>query len=665
VTVDTRVATLSVADDRRSVVVTGDGLDDRAAGLFFRGVLGGRRLVGGWECPTRGRVPAPLVVRINTWLERHGYTVARDADADVAVERDIERTRSYQRARDAGENARGGAPALDTSELVRILDEAGWNSDHRALRDHQIVGALHGLSAINVANFSVPGAGKTASALAVAATHHHLGNVDLILVVGPLSSFRPWETEAAAALPGALRVKRVRGPAAQRRLAYTAVRPGDLLIMSYATAAHDRGRITELLRQYRPMLIVDESHRIKRFRGGTWAPALAEIARLCRIRMVLSGTPMPQSGRDLFTQMAILWPGHELTGPRDSFAAAVKRDLNSVLSNVMPFVSRTPKSALGLPDYTMTRHSVRIDAEHDEIYGGILDNLRRRVIAAGPAQADRLAALRRARPVRLLQAASDPRLLARPEPSLQLQPLRDQTPDLLDRIDSYALSTVPAKMQAALQLLTDIKTAGGKCVVWSNFLGNLDRMSRLVADRLELPTFQVDGRIPTGDEPADDQMETGPIDSGMAETREVLIERFLSTEGPAVLLANPASCSESISLHRSCRNAIYLDRTYDCALWLQSIDRIHRLGLPPDALVSIYVLLATRADGSPTADGLADAALLAKEQAMRVLLDGADIRPLADTDDPAALADGTDEDLALLLRYLLGEDIPAPPNAVT
>jgi hypothetical protein len=30
------------------------------------------------------------------------------------------------------------------------------------------------------------------------------------------------------------------------------------------------------------MLVVDESHRVKRFRGGQWAPALIDLARYAR-----------------------------------------------------------------------------------------------------------------------------------------------------------------------------------------------------------------------------------------------------------------------------------------------------------------------------------------------------------------------------------------------
>jgi len=58
-----------------------------------------------------------------------------------------------------------------------------------------------------------------------------------------------------------------------------------------------------------------------------------------------------------------------------------------------------------------------------------------------------------------------------------------------------------------------------------------------------------------------------------------------------VLIANPAACGESISLHKICHNAIYIDRTFNCAHFLQSLDRIHRLGLSKDIITSYYLLI--------------------------------------------------------------------------
>ena len=73
--------------------------------------------------------------------------------------------------------------------------------------------------------------------LAVAATHLAAGTIDLVVVIGPLACFDPWEQETSACLGQRVRTTRVRGPKRQRDNAYDAAVPGDLLILSYATAA--------------------------------------------------------------------------------------------------------------------------------------------------------------------------------------------------------------------------------------------------------------------------------------------------------------------------------------------------------------------------------------------------------------------------------------------
>jgi hypothetical protein len=166
-----------------------------------------------------------------------------------------------------------------------------------------------------------------------------------------------------------------------------------------------------------------------------------------------------------------------------------------------------------------------------------------------------------------------------------------------------------------------------------------------------LPVFQIDGRVPVANQFGEESM----VSIVEGDTRETIIDQFLRMEGPSVLVTNPASTSESISLHQSCHNAIYLDRTYDCALFLQSIDRIHRLGLPPEQSVEIHIVMATRS-GFSTIDQLVDQSLIRKEGTMRLLLEGAELAPLGAPDDPLDSAEGSLDDLNNLLRYLLGEE---------
>lgn len=616
----------------------------RAVRLFLEGVLGGKRVGDLWRLESKSRTLDELCIQVNRWLVSHGYRPELVGRVDESVERDAERQRSFQRAREAAEQFRSGRAEFSRADFLELLATVGWQSQARQLRDHQVKAALHALTAANAGNFSVPGAGKTATTLAVAAAHVASDNIDLVLVIGPLSSFQPWESETAACIPS-WSVQRLSGSASERRSIIRALRPNTIALTSYPGAVSDNAALKELCRRFRVMLVADESHRIKRFNGGQWAPAVIDIASLASVRMVLSGTPMPQSGLDLYSQLNVMWPGRELTGPKVQFKPRVERRFSSVISDVLPFVSRTSKAELGLPQPIVEQVDIELSSGEAEIYELLRSHLRRAIEAADPTEADRLAALRRGRPMRLLQAASNPAVL---KEGNSASTSRAVTPTLLSRITVFnPAATVPAKFLAAGALIANFD-ANDKCVVWSNFIRNLDQFSRYARVQLNLPVFQVDGRVAARSQDIGSLSE----ESDDFESREAVIRRFLSHQGKALLVTNPASCSESISLHTSCRNAIYLDRTYDCAQWLQSIDRIHRLGLPPDAQVRVYVLRAL-SEGKPTADHLVSGSLAAKELRMLQLLQGATLLPIEE--EPEA-AEGTIDDMRLLLSYLLGRD---------
>lgn len=643
---------LEFVDD--GVFVHGTALaGDRRARLFFRSILGGTSRDGGYLCPRRRLSNSALVLKIYDWLLANGYEAEGAGDVKSMVSSELERRLSFARTREAARKQKAGDAEFDFSRVDSAMRNFGWSND-RKLRQHQRVGVAHALTAINVGNFSVPGAGKTTTTLATAVTHLQAGTIDLIVVVGPLACFDPWEKETRAAVGSLIRARRVRGTARQRQGIYGQTKPQDLLLLSYPTAAADQLTLLDLFKRHRVMLIVDESHRVKRFRGGVWAPALVELAKRATVRMVLSGTPMPQSGKDLYTQLNILWPDGQLTGTRDAFAARVDSDFDEVVRNVMPFVSRTPKAALGLPPYQIHHHSAELTGTQAEIYE-LIENRFRQRIADAATWKDKIDSLRRGRPIRLLQAATNPLTFSAKDTYFRLPRMDDSSPTLMERLADYGDSgEQPAKSLVAIDLIRSIADRGEKVVCWSNFVPNLDHFRILVSEALGIPCYQVDGRVPAGRDALHTDTDLEAEVPGDADTRESVIERFLGEQGPAVLITNPASCSESISLHSSCHNAIYLDRTYDCAMFLQSIDRIHRLGLPSDVTVNVHIIKSL-INGRDTVDALVDGSLAAKSRRMQQLLEGAELVPFNLSEDPAVDAEGTEADLESLLRYLLGQ----------
>ena len=130
----------------------------------------------------------------------------------------------------------------------------------------------------------------------------------------------------------------------------------------------------------------------------------------------------------------------------------------------------------------------------------------------------------------------------------------------------------------------------------------------------------------------------GAIPTGEASdpsTREGRLAKFHSNPDCMTLIANPAAAGEGISLHTVCHDAIYLDRSYVSTHYLQSIDRIHRLGLPPDVDTNIHIYRTKAPAGLGSVDLSVSRRLAQKIHGLEHLLDDQDLRELALDEDEA------------------------------
>ena len=115
-----------------------------------------------------------------------------------------------------------------------------------------------------------------------------------------------------------------------------------------------------------------------------------------------------------------------------------------------------------------------------------------------------------------------------------------------------------------------------------------------------------------------------------------------------MLVTNPQTLAESVSLHSVCHDAVYFDYSYNLVHLLQSKDRIHRLGLPDDQKTRYYFMREKfMRDGRELSlDAVIYDRLKEKEQTM------------LDAIDRGCLEGGylDDEDLRIVFERLLGED---------
>ncbi len=395
-----------------------------------------------------------------------------------------------------------------------------------------------------------------------------------------------WEDETRACLP-TMSVVRLVGGAEQIR---SALAEDPLIaVITYQQLVRVWKDVVVPHLHTRPyQLYIDESHRMKAGEANqTGEAVLALGSSATERRLIMSGTPMPQGNADLVPQFRFLFPSFCPSDP-ELAEAFVAREFKK-------YYVRTTKSRLKLPGRTCEMLRVELRPAQRRLYDVITKDTVR--LAAGLDVHDRIQFQAIARSVmRLIQACTNPALLA-------TSPIQDQA------IYEDALGEgLSVKVEFCEKWVRSLVRDGHKVVVWSIFVREIEDLTERLQD---LGAACIHGAVRSSQDLDDDS------------SRESIIRRFNDPSSETrVLVANPAACSEAISLHRVCHRAIYLDRSYNAAHWLQSQDRIHRVGLDQNQDTKLYVILA-----NDTIDDLIDQRLTDKVVRMADVLDDTDLQP--------------------------------------
>ncbi|MNW51358.1 hypothetical protein D3C74_288420 [compost metagenome] len=225
--------------------------------------------------------------------------------------------------------------------------------------------------------------------------------------------------------------------------------------------------------------------------------------------------------------------------------------------------------------------------------------------------------------LRLIQLTSNPALLARTSFSYH-EILRD-----------VLLEGDSPKVRYVCERARKLASENNKVLIWSSFVENVE----LIALRLsDLGADFIHGGVDSGEEEDSD-------------TREYKINQFHNDPNSRILVANPAAASEGISLHEACNHAIYLDRNYNAAQFLQSMDRIHRYGSTKEAEIEIV----TCAD---TIDESVDRRLNQKINLMAEVLNDPSLKTEVEYSDEEYGEEGLNEqDIDDLLNHLQGKEV--------
>lgn len=237
----------------------------------------------------------------------------------------------------------------------------------RNLYDLQILSAFHMAFSQNACNFAVPGAGKTSIVYGAYTYLRSLPvddpkHVDKILVIGPLSSFAPWEKEykkcfgfepESQRLSGDDKISRLQ----KERHLYSST-PKELTLMNHSGLQFLKPQIIDFLKQNKVLVVVDEAHRIKNA-DGIWGTSAIDIAKYATSRVILTGTPAPNGYEDLFNLIRFIYPYKykqilkihygQLKELTKSEAAIDNPRVTDFVENIKPFFIRIKKSDLKLP----------------------------------------------------------------------------------------------------------------------------------------------------------------------------------------------------------------------------------------------------------------------------------------------------------------------------
>lgn len=444
------------------------------------------------------------------------------------------------------------------------------NQMARKLRERQMWDSFFMCAMQKSANFSVPGSGKTASVLGMYAFLRKKELVKRILVICPKNAFGSWIDEFTVCFKDIepLRLMNIHNPiyknTKQRNsaLQYDSGRC-NLILVNYESVGGVLNSLIQIV-GCDTLLVFDEVHKVKRINGEYAENALRLSYNACYV-VAMTGTPIPNSYTDIYNLLHILFP-HEYDEFFD-FSVHMLRspgtnDISLINDKLQPFFCRTTKDQLGVPKANPdTICASKATFEENQL----LKILQMRY-------GNNMLALL----VRILQLESNPKLLLQAldlsefayllDDSLEVNEIDyvDYSEEVKTLIESCGKST---KFKSCIELVTSLVEQNKPVIIWCMFVNSIEQLSRDL-EKLGICTRCIYGEVPLED-------------------RQQILSEFRSGK-IQVLITNPHTLAESVSLHSICHDAIYFEYSYNLVHLLQSKDRIHRLGLPDNQYTQYY-----------------------------------------------------------------------------
>lgn len=442
----------------------------------------------------------------------------------------------------------------------------------RQLRDKQMQDAFFMYAMAKSGNFSVPGSGKTSSALAVFSFLRANDLADKVVMIGPKNAFGAWIDEFQACFGEKLALNyfnvqdsRYHSPGEKKYALKYESANCNLFLFNYESVGRYIEEIEHIVSS-RALLVFDEVHKVKAINGQRATHAL-EVSKYASYIIAMTGTPIPNSYLDLYNLLHILYNDEY----RDFFGFDISylrnpspTEMENINDRIQPFFCRTTKKELQVPDANEDiLKYVAVTEDEQKVFDIVCKKFR----------SNKLALL-----IRLLQLESNPYMLLQTLDLSAFSSILDIGDDIeaIDFVD-YSLEIkqlingmgITSKKKACVHLARDLVDQGKKVIIWCIFKDSIKSIQKIL-EKINIKAKFIMGEV------------------GLEE-RNQLINDFRSGKFD-VLITNPHTLAESVSLHTVCHDAIYFEYSYNLVHLLQSKDRIHRLGLTGGQYTQYYYM---------------------------------------------------------------------------
>lgn len=556
-----------------------------------------------------------MLMGVSDYLKKFGYSI----DSDSATLNELE---SISKVRENYNIARQKGEQIKHNESLSLLQPPSFASDVR-IKPYQLQPIHHMIEVTHAANFSVPGSGKTLMTYAVFDILRDRGDIDSMIVMGPIASFGPWEHEYKFCMNSNSKGRILRYHGTNRKNHLRDLQKYNIILTSYETASNDADWLKRyLLQKKKVMMVIDESHHIKSIsEDAKHASAMIDLGNHAVRRYILSGTPVPHSLADLWSQITFLWPSTKILFSRDKYKRMLENyGVQDEISGRINFLwTRVTNSHLKedmppmLPEQQVY---VKMSAAQEAIYAAVERDMWK-AYEKGTSTSIDLSKFRKNRILRLLQCVSNPHTMLYRDSDYNLDKFLSSDLNTNASLDRY--DEIPPKITEAAKRALEITGRNENVIVWTVFVKNVemlcDEIKKLNPDAQPIG---ISGDVPTSTNSQSDILD-----------REARIDQFKQrTNG--ILVATAGSIAESISLHKTCRNAIYLERNFNAGQYMQSLNRIYRIGSDKKKPVQFVFLKSVFSDGvTETIDDRIDIVLKERtEQMHRLLNDEFILHPL-------------------------------------